>query len=405
MKRAWMVARHEFISNITKPSFLAAIFGIPLMFLVIMVVVSLVTAATSGAGDFQGERVGYVDQAGVLVADLMPSEWTAFETREAAQSALDAQTIESYFWLAEDYWRTGVIGVYAYGTLAESAQDRFEALVSDSLRQQVSQQPYAERLSDPVNMTVYVEDMQRSLTSQNIFGLFILPIAFMMLFIIALQMTSQFLMSGVVEEKTNRIMEILTTSVRPMELLAGKVLGLGAIGLLQVAVWLLVLAGVIVLGRSNETLAAVLDAVSLPLDLVFFAFVYFLLTYFLYASILAGFGALVESEQESRSYAGILSMPLVVPLFFLVTFLNDPNGSLPTLLSFIPFTSGISMLFRLSFTAVPLWQLGISLVLLVLTSLVMVWIGARLFRWGALLTGKSPSPREIWRVIRGAQEA
>jgi len=399
-RRWWLVARHEFISNITKPSFLFATFGIPLMIAAIIGLVAWVTASSLESGEIKGERLGLFQAVELLPAELLAREnIRPYEDWEAALAALEDGTLDALIQISASYYDDGRVGLYTYGTVSEDLQDRIEGLAAEGLLMQVGEARYAERLLNPAALSIYVEDTGRTLTRENIFGLFILPMLFVVLFMVTLQLTSQFLMSGVVEEKTNRLMEILITTVKPTDLLLGKVLGLGAIGLVQVLVWLLVA----LLGLRLGGDLPILEAVALPPDLLLATLAYFLLTYFLMGSLLAGLGALVDSEQESRSYAGILTLPLVLPLFFIFNFFSDASGPVPTLLSIIPITSGIAMIFRMSFVAVPLWQILLSLGLLLFTALLVLGIAARLFRWGILLYGKSPTPREIWRVIRSGQ--
>ncbi|MCS6835664.1 MAG: ABC transporter permease [Anaerolineae bacterium] len=399
-RRWWLVARHEFISNITKPSFLFATFGIPLFIVVVMVIVAWITASTIDSGEVEGERLGLYQAVDLLPAELLAREnIRSYKDWESAQTALDDGTLDALIQIGPNYYADGKVGLYSYGTVAEDLQERVEELIAEALMIQVGEARYADRLLNPARMSIYVEDTGRTLTRDNVFGLFILPMAFVVLFMLTLQLTSQFLMAGVVEEKTNRLMEILVTTVKPLDLLAGKVLGLGAIGLVQVVVWLAI--GLVALRLGGDL--PFLEAVALPLDLLLVVLAYFVLTYFLLGSLLAGFGAIVDSEQESRSYAGIVTLPLVLPLFFIFNFFSDANGPLPTLLSLIPVTSGMAMIFRMSFVAVPLWQVLLSLGLLLLTTLLVLVIAARLFRWGILLYGKSPTPREIWRVIRSGQ--
>src|SRR5690606_27407420 len=138
------------------------------------------------------------------------------------------------------------------------------------------------------------------------------PVIFAMVLLMALQLSSTFLMSGVVEEKSNHIMEILITSITPYQLLAGKLLGLGALGLLQILIWIVVgLVGVSLGGNI-----AFFSGITLPIDFIVTVIVYFLLTYFLYSSLLAGIGAVMGSEQESRTIAGAVSLLIAIPFFF-----------------------------------------------------------------------------------------
>lgn len=216
----------------------------------------------------------------------------------------------------------------------------------------------------------------------------------------ATQTTSGYLMHGVSEEKSNRIMEILITSVKPMELLLGKILGLGALGLTQLLVWLV--AGMVLLNVAES--ADVVRGVTLPPDLIVLALAYFLVGYFLFASVMAGMGAIAGSEQESRQYAGIFSLVTVIPFFFITQILFQADSPIALALTLIPFTAPLTVILRASLGGLPAWQLAASFAILLLTTLGMAWASARIFRWGLLMYGKRPTPRELWRVVRGANE-
>jgi ABC-2 type transport system permease protein len=205
-------------------------------------------------------------------------------------------------------------------------------------------------------------------------------------------------MSGVVEEKANRVIEVLITSIAPIQLLLGKIIGLGALGLTQMLIWLLV-GGVLLVAGQN---AASLQGVVLSAELVLISLVYFLLTYFLFAGLMAGIGASAGSEQESRQYASIFALLIIVPIFFIGTLITDSENPVITVLTLIPFTAPLTVILRLSLDSVPAWQLVASLSILLVSTILVVWGMARVFRWSLLLYGKRPTPRQLWNVIRGS---
>jgi ABC-2 type transport system permease protein len=202
----------------------------------------------------------------------------------------------------------------------------------------------------------------------------------------------------VVEEKSNRIMEILVTTVTPFQLLIGKIVGLGAIGLLQLAIW--IGAGLVVAGINRD--APLVQGLVIPPDLVVVALVYFVLSYFLQASLMAGIGAVAGGEQESRQIAGILSLIFLLPYFFMVSFISDPGGFIPTLFTYIPFTAPVAVIARMAFSTVPLEQIMLSMGILFITSLLIAWASARIFRWSLLMYGKRPSLRQLVGALRSS---
>jgi len=214
-------------------------------------------------------------------------------------------------------------------------------------------------------------------------------------------------MSSVLEEKTTRIVEVLVSTLRPFELMLGKVIGAGAVGIVQLTVWLLsVKVLTSVQGRlpgfanidPGSGPAFQLPEVPTTTMIVFVA--YFLLGYFLYAAIFAAVGAISGSEQEARQAQTPVSLLLMVPYFSFFTILNDPNSSFAKWLTFIPFWSPIAVPVRWSASPIPVRDLVVSLTVLAVSVLVVTWVAARIYRVGILMTGKRPSLREVVRWVR-----
>jgi ABC-2 type transport system permease protein len=179
----------------------------------------------------------------------------------------------------------------------------------------------------------------------------------------------------------------------------GKLIGLSALGLVNIT--FLVLAAFIALavGQNLEFLRGL----SLPLDLVAIAVVYFFLTYFMIGAIMITISVLTQTEQESRQIGGFIGLPFWIPYFLIFFFITDPNGPLPTVMTYIPFTAPLAVMMRFAVTEVPLWQVGISMAIMAVTTLVMIWAAARIFRWGMLLYGKKFNLFEIIRVVFSRQ--
>ncbi|MCA9890524.1 MAG: ABC transporter permease, partial [Anaerolineae bacterium] len=347
------VARHEFLSIVRKRSFLFTMIGVPLFSIAMMILVIFIQINVAESGTAQVNSLGYVDLAGVLDAQIdKPEQFMAYDSEDAVVAAMDNDEIDAYFIVPQLYMRTGQVSLYARGSVAEEVQSEIEAYISTNLMANVEGESglSPELLRDPVDMSIYLESSGREITQSGFAGLFVMPMVYSFVFMFALQFSGTFLMSNVVEEKANRIMEILITSITPTELLAGKLLGLGLIGLLQIVVWVIVGIIVVVIGQSQNLEA--LSAITFPLDILAVGILFFLLTYFLYASILAGVGVIAGTEQDSRQIAGIFILPIILPFFFIANFITDANGTIPTLLTLVPFTSGSSILIRMVFTAV-----------------------------------------------------
>lgn len=399
MNRVWIVASYEFMSNIRKPSFLFALFGLPLIMGGIFAIVALVSVMAATSGEVREDAIGYVDSVS-LTANVpsVPEGWQAFDTEEAARAAFDAGTIDGYFLLNQRFMRTGQLAFYVRGSTSVDLDDMVEAFVISALVSNTQSELPAERLEEPVQLNLFLLNTQRFLTPVSLAVLLFVPVILMVVFMMGMQFSSSFLMSGIVEEKTNRVIELLLTTLTPGQLLSGKILGLGALALLQLLVWVVIGLVAYLLTQNLEAM----EGFSVPVDVVVIALVYFVLTYFFYGSLLAGIGAIVDSEEESRQYAGIISFGLVIPLFFLVTFLADPSGPIPSLLSYIPFTAAMSVSIRVIFGAITLPELLASMGVLLVSTLFVIWASARVFRFGILMTGKRVTLREVVQVLRSS---
>jgi ABC-2 type transport system permease protein len=213
-------------------------------------------------------------------------------------------------------------------------------------------------------------------------------------------------MRSVLEEKTNRIAEVLMSTIRASHLMAGKIIGVGSAAVVQVVIWVAITIVVATqadkLGQGFALPDTVLQALNVSPGTGILLFSYFLLGFFLYASVFAMVGAAVTSEQEAQSVQFIALIPMIAPMLFLESILNAPLGRLSTVLGLIPFTSPITMPMRMASTPVPPAEIAASLGLLVLGIAGVAWIAGKVYRVGILSTGKKPTLKELARWVRSA---
>ncbi|PJF41247.1 MAG: ABC transporter permease [Chloroflexi bacterium] len=398
MNKTLVIAKREYLYNFRRPAFLFAAFGIPLLLIVVFAIVGFALSKSDDVTTLKA--IGYVDEAGVLTAEAETLElFSAYADEDSARAALDADVLDGYFVLPPDYMQTGHIRLVSDRNLPESLDEEINTLLLTHLTAQVDVAMPLERIIQPVDMRVHVLESDRILTEDAVFGILIVPFVFPFIMFMAVQLTGGFLISSISEEKVGRVLEMLITSVTPMQLLLGKIIGLGLLGLTQLLFWL-AMGGIFLLFRPES---ALLEGLVLPVDLVLIGLLYFVLIYSLQASLMASIGAIMSSEQEGRQIAGILSVIMMIPFFVLVTFLQNPNGTIPVILTLIPFTAPLSAILRIGISNPPLWQIVLSLILLAAATFVVVVGAARIFRWSLLMTGKRPTPREIVRLVRGEQ--
>ena len=230
-------------------------------------------------------------------------------------------------------------------------------------------------------------------------------------------------MRSVIEEKTNRIVEIIISSVKPFQLMMGKIIGTSLAGILQFTIWAIIGFTLLFVASaslgiefgaapSKEVIAAaqnnagtlqlyVSELWELPISTIIVSFVvYFIGGYFLYSSFYAAIGAAVDNETDSQQFLLPIIMPLVLGVYIgFFTVINDPHGTVATVFSLIPLTSPIVMLMRIPF-GVPWWQLLLSMVLLFGTFLLVVWFSAKIYRVGILMYGKKPTYKEVFRWLK-----
>ena len=202
-----------------------------------------------------------------------------------------------------------------------------------------------------------------------------------------------FLQQGTVEDRQNRVMEILLSSVTAEQLLVGKLLGLGAAGLLQVGLYVVL---VIVPGTT------VLSFINVPLGGVAISLLYFAFGYTLFACLMAGFGMIGRTQQETAQLSALWTLAAVSPMWFIMAITTAPNGLTARVLSFFPLTSPVTMIIRLSVGGVPWTDIAVSSVILVITIYFAIHGAARIFRAATLMYGKRPNLPELIRWLKAA---
>ncbi len=209
---------------------------------------------------------------------------------------------------------------------------------------------------------------------------------------------------GVLEEKRDRVVEVIVSSIRADQLLTGKVIGIGAAGILQIAIW--IAFSTLALTRGDEIAAhlggSLPELPAVPISVAGIFLLYFLVGFILYAGIYAAMGAIATTDQEAQQLQLPVIMLLVVALSAMAPVLNDPAGPVAVAASLVPFTAPIVMPMRAAISEIPLPQLIGSVVILILTAIAVLWLAARIYRIGIFATGKRATPREVWRWLREA---
>jgi ABC-2 type transport system permease protein len=231
---------------------------------------------------------------------------------------------------------------------------------------------------------------------------FLISYVFMMIIYMTVLMYGIYVMRGVLEEKASHIVEVIISTVKPFELMLGKILGIGAVGLTQFLLWSLMMVAISAPGAASAIGMGGLELPAVPAIQIIFFVVYFVLGFLLYGTLYAGIGAAFDTEQEAQNFQGVITMFLVVPLVLMMYILNQPDAPLSVALSLFPFFTPMLMFLRMTLTQVPAIQLAASVVIMGATIVAAAWLVGKIYRVGILMHGSKPKLKDMWRWIREA---
>ena len=410
----WTIARHEYLTNLRRPGFIFFTLLIPALGVIGLVIAAFFSGQAVGflEDQFGGvdRPVGVVDQSG-LYATISPEyagDFRAYADEASARQALLAEDLSGYIVIHPDYIATGRITAYSTGgffdSLSVGDSGSLRGFLVKGLLGEGVDPALVERAADPSNVdTVTLDDTGQPATDggnpfSNVAG-FLIPYILSIFLIISIFTASSYLLNSVSEEKETRVIEVVLSSVTATQLLTGKVLGLGLLGLTQVLVWLL--SSFLLSGGITAIAATVVIALN-PLAFAL-SVVYVILGYLLYGTLMAAAGSLGTSMRESQQLGGIFSFASAVPLMFNSLILASPESAFARALSYFPFTAPTTMMLRLPLSpSLPWLDIAISVAGLLITIPLVLWAGAKIFRMGLLLYGKRPGVRQIWRALREA---
>ena len=407
MSKILAVFLFEFRSTVRRRSFQISTAAFPLVIITIILVVTILSTINAGA-DEESTLLGYVDRWGKLPTQSPAgSRMVPYSSEEAARSALLDEDIEAYFVIPADYVETGLVQEYStsessiFNANAESAVLKIllvQALVEGHVPESV-----ADRLQSPLRIerARLTAEGDAALKERDTFSRFLVPYIFGLMLLMSIFMTSGLLVQAIAEEKQSRTVEILLSSVSAFTLITGKVLGLGAAGLLQIIIWLLTARVLIFAGESLVPLPLD-DAIVIEPAVMVLILLFFILGYLFFATLLAAIGAMATTPHEGGQMSAIVIVPGMVPYMLLAVIINEPDGHIARILTFIPITAPITAMLRLSASTIPWADFGVSLLILVFSIGGGLYLSARVFRAFLLLYGRRPGLREIWRALRTA---
>lgn len=391
-----IVALTEFITNVKRKEFIILTLLLPLILLTSMVIPLFFMQTVS----HEKETLGIVDETGIVMP-VLEERYTDYLIKEIANAEearqlLENNNISSYIIIEKDFIEKGKVSYYSKIQLSSfsSANMNLERIVSDIaienlLRNEGISNEIINKLKDPIEMeriTVTKTGDEKE-TPFSFVGNYLLPLFLFM----SIMNAGGYLLNGIVEEKENKVVEVLLSTISPSELLSGKILGLGGLGILQVSIW----------GIGIIAVTKILNIPLITFEKGIIIMIFFILGYFFYSSIFAMIGSISTSTRDSQQISAIVSFIVFIPMLLFFGIVQNPNMAFIRLLGMIPpFTPSI-MIMRVLLTETPISDIIISIIILIGSVIVAAKIASKIFNIGILMYGKKPSLNEIIRWIRG----
>jgi ABC-2 type transport system permease protein len=403
MNKTTLIARHEFIITIRRRAFIILTLAFPVLALLGLLAAQVIPGMIKPTAEV--EKIGYVDEVGIFNDNTAQGkiDFVSFNTEEEAKGALLYGNIKEYFVIDPNYISTGLIQRYTLknevepGGTTQTAIRNF--LLSNLLKGNT--EDIIERAKTPMNiLSTTLTSTGEIAARQGGFTALILPYIFSILLMMSIFFSSGYLLQGLGEEKENRVMEILLSSISPRQLLAGKVIGLGAAGLVQIIAWLI--SANFLMRMASANFGNVIGVLNISLDFWILGIIYFVLGYLFLAVIMAGVGSISPTSREGQQVSTLFTIPVVVPIYFMPLIMEHPESIGVKILTFIPITAPITVIVRLGLSEIPIWELAVSILILILSIIGCFVLATKLFRTYLLMYGKRPGFKEILHSFRNA---
>jgi len=417
--KVWIIAKREYVERVRTRSFILSTFVTPVLMGLFLILPALISASTARGIKHDAERPARIviacdnralaelasgelmRQQGARYAPSVVSPASPAE-HEQLDKRLDAGDIEGYVWL-DGQARASRHVVFATSRAGDVILQR---RLGDALSYAFAAQRMVEQGSSagdvaatlqPVDLTAVRAGESFSVYNAVRGAAVVLILMFVMLF--SLLSYGVMVMRSVMEEKSSRITEVLLCAASAQELMTGKILGTGSVGLTQIAAWLTMAA----LGASRSLyLRTAIEVLGVGPSLMVYFVVLYILGYMLYSTIFAAVGAIFNSIDEAQQWNFVVILPLIAASAMILPVATSSDSAISVVASLFPFCSPILMFERLAVHSPPVWQVALSLLLLVATIGAAMFISGRIYRTGILMYGKRPTIRELWRWLRHA---
>ncbi|MDR9418226.1 ABC transporter permease [Gracilimonas sp.] len=425
--KIWLVLKREYLTRVKSKSFILITALTPLAFIAFIGIIVFINISETEVE----KRIGIYDNTEVLVERLVElNETRYYNVSDTSIDTLRAQVLngdlDGYIVLTDSVITHSKSPVLVHGgsgglsfisAVRSDLRDavREERLTRENVSQNVRDIFETRTGLEAVKLTEEGEQEDNTIFASAIGFILGLMIFFGIFFYGAL------LMRGVIEEKSNRVMEVIASSVKPIELMFGKLFGILSMALTQFGIWIFFYIGLsmaaapvaaMIMDAQMSNLpedaaeaassfdASVLENIVIEPYIFVYFILFFLLGFLIYSALFAAIGAAVDNEQDSQQFMPIVGLPIFIAYFLNTKVMQAPDSSLSTFVSIFPLTSPINMISRIASTSVPIWQIALSILLMILTFLVIMWLAAKIYRVGILMYGKKPSFKDLAKWIR-----
>jgi ABC-2 type transport system permease protein len=395
MKKVWTIIKHEYTRHVLRKRFVFALLSVPLWILI-----SVGAGVLSGLLQTNPPPVGFVDHSGILEGiDLTSAtddqlelvEFRPYSSEDAARQDLEKKKIQAYFVLPASYRESLDVDLVYIEEPNQLVRSQFASLLRAGLLK--DQDPrIAYRVLEGAQLEIQATQDKRTMAGGEWFKI-AAPIAAGVFLIVSVFTSGGYLMQAIVEEKENRTMELLATSLSPMQIMGGKIIALIGVGLTQVVAWgFFPLLVILLVGPMLPSL----QGVAVDWEMIWIVLLTTLPTFVLISALMATIGSTVTEAREGQQITSLVTLPVIAPFLLFSVLIADPNGVVAIVLSIFPLTAALTLLIRMAFATVPAWQIVLSTLLLILSAVGSLWLAGRVFRVGMLRYGKRLGWREIF---------
>ncbi|MFC2070438.1 ABC transporter permease [Chloroflexota bacterium] len=403
MNKTALIFQHEFLHTIKRKGFIIMTLLVPVLALLAIGIFHVVLK-TIEPPEIEITTIGYVDEAGGFDSYTTQGiiELIRYDTQDETTDALIKGDVSEYFVIPPDYMSTGIVNRYTLEKEVETPPGITTViknfLTSNLLSEKVPPETVSRIEAPLILMVTRLTETGEVDTEQGGYGSIIIPGVFSLLLALSLMLSSTYMIQGLGDEKESRLVEVLLSSVSSRQLLIGKVLGLGAAGLVQVVVWLA--SAPLLLNLASSTFGGFISTINIPPNFLILGIVYFILGYLLFSSLAVGVGAISPNAREGQQLAMIYTLFTYVPLWFSSLLFIFPNSPVWVVLTIFPITAPISVMLRLGVSDIAAWELVVSIGVLVLSIIGIMSLAIRAFRIYLLMYGKRPGWGEVIRNLR-----